>query len=103
MKLLLNEQEVRDGCCVATAVVFDCEPDETVVDLLFDKHIGFRANGREESGSGRVVHLDEDRIKNGIATFLTDYHSFNPDNMVIRLNFTEGQGVWAEVGIGEEI
>lgn len=99
MRLILNEQEIVDGVCVFVANEGDFLPE--YVDV---KELNYHRNGEFTSlakVSGLKYHLDTDQIIQGIEQFLEEYHSFNPEIIRTVLNFTEGQGVWAEVFVNE--
>lgn len=100
MKLTLNEQEVIDSVCVFVAETVNGNPEQVEV-----KEINVDSRGRVSAHAKyghRFNHeLNAEEIAEGIEMFLEEYHSFNPANMRVLLNYTDGQGVWAEVLVNE--
>lgn len=81
MILLLNEQEVTDGVCVAVAMIHDDQGEPENVEMV---ELGKRRNGSFYAeaiyhGWGRDTEytLDNQQIIDGIANFLQEYHEFN--------------------------
>jgi hypothetical protein len=99
MRLFLNEQEVIDGVCVFTANRNNGIPEDVEV-----KEIDFHKNGTFSAVAmiyGDRQRLDTQDIINGVAEFLEEYHCFNPEVMNVKINFSEHEGVFAEVFINE--
>jgi hypothetical protein len=99
MRLLLNEQEIVDGICVFMANKFNGEPEDVDV-----KELEFHKNGKASAVAyiyGEKEKVDNQEITIGIAQFLEEYHSFNPEVMNVKLSFSEHEGVFAEVFVNE--
>ncbi|MGD2351989.1 DUF2653 family protein [Bacillus subtilis] len=99
MKLLLNEQEVRDGVCVAMADRYGVEPEDIEkVELEFVKGLGVQATASFDFEKDRYDEVD---IVKGIEMFLEEYHSFDIDLMNVELRYHKKDGVFAEVSVNE--
>ncbi|MEC2335186.1 DUF2653 family protein [Bacillus subtilis] len=100
MKLLLNEQEVRDGICVLMADRCEVEPEDIEkVELEYIKGLGIQA-------TASCFDIEKDQfnevdIVKGIEMFLEDYHSFDTDVMNVELRYHKKDGVFAEVSVNE--
>lgn len=103
MYIKLNEQEVIDGICMAAAQELNCDVTEVDVQDIEAKADGdIHAHVRQ---SGRIFNratLDLGDIMDGIVAFYVEFHSFNPQAIVIRgVNHNPQEGFWAEVTINE--
>ncbi|KDN91271.1 DUF2653 family protein (plasmid) [Bacillus velezensis] len=99
MKLLLNEQEVRDGICVAMADHYGVEPEDIEkVELEYIKGLGVQATASFDFEKERYKEVD---IIKGIETFLEEYHLFDTETMKIELRYHKKDGVFAEVFVNE--
>lgn len=97
MKLLFNEQDVIDACCVFAAQRINGNPEDVDVDLQFNPTTGFEANARDLRREFQTIHLTEQNIIDGIAMYLADYHNFLPEKLKINLQFNKGTGIEAVI------
>ncbi|MDP4104213.1 MAG: DUF2653 family protein [Bacillota bacterium] len=97
MKLLLNEQDVVDACCVYAAQRINGNPEDVDVDLQFNPTNGFAANARDMRRGFQTIYLSELNIIDGVAMYLTDYHNFIPEKLKINLQFNKETGIEAVV------
>ncbi|WP_047154977.1 DUF2653 family protein [Aneurinibacillus tyrosinisolvens] len=99
MKLHFNEQDVIDACCVMAAQRTNGNPQDMDVDLQFNPNTGFAAEAKDtRDGYGNVhLHLTEQNMIDGIATYLAEYHNFIPERLQIDLLFNEGTGIEADI------
>jgi hypothetical protein len=97
MKLLFNEQDVIDACCVFAAQRIYGNPADIDVDLQFNQTTGFAANARDMRRGFQTIYLTEQNIIDGIAVYLADYHNFIQEKLKINLQFNEGTGIEAVI------
>jgi hypothetical protein len=97
MKLLFNEQDVIDACCVFAAQRIDGHPEDVDVDLQFNPATGFAANARDVRRGFQTIYLTEQNIIDGIAVYLADYHNFIPENLKVDLQFNKETGIEAVI------
>ncbi|MDQ0202233.1 DUF2653 family protein [Neobacillus ginsengisoli] len=97
MKLLFNEQDVIDACCVIAAQRINGKPEEIDVDLQFNPTTGFEANARDMNRGFQTIHLTEQNIIDGIIVYLSDYHNFIPERLKVNLEFNKGTGIEAVI------
>lgn len=99
MRLYLNETEVIDGICVFIANLEGGNPENVDV-----QELNYHKNGTFSSKADYFesrYSLRAEQICEGIRQFLEEYHSFNPIVTNVELQFTEDEGVWAEVFVNE--
>lgn len=97
MKVLFNEQDVIDACCVFAAQRINGYPEDIDVDLQFNPTTGFGADARDLQRGFHNIHLTEQNIIDGIALYLADYHNFIPENLKINLQFNQETGIEAVI------
>jgi hypothetical protein len=100
MKLKLNEQEIVDSVCCFVAEVAQGNPEQVEVKELNVDRKG-RVTAEAKYGFRFNHELSPEEIIEGIEIFLEENHSFDPNVMTVMLNYTEGEGVWAEVLVNE--
>jgi hypothetical protein len=99
MRLRLNEQEIIDGICVFISNKVRSNPE--AVDV---KEISVLTNGdfvAKAVCNSQNFSLDSEDVLEGIFQFLEEYHSFNRPVMHGHIEFTKGEGFWAEVIVNE--
>lgn len=102
MFLRLNEQEVKDGCCVAANEQHGIPLEEVEIQLHFDEKHGFFATAWNGNRTFRINHnLAHQQMIDGISLFLNKFHSFNIEDMRLELLFNPEVGIYAEVYINE--
>ncbi|WCK55048.1 DUF2653 family protein [Aneurinibacillus sp. Ricciae_BoGa-3] len=97
MNIHFTEQDVIDACCVFAAQRVNTDPQDMDVDLQFNPTTGFLADARDVRKGLENIHLTQQNIIDGIATYLAEYHNFIPDRLRIDLQFNQQTGIEADI------
>lgn len=97
MKLFFEEQDLIDSICVYVGQFERMAPEHLRVELFFNEQAGFSAQPEDGRNGHRLQRLTEQNMIDAIATYLRDYHKFDPTRLEIELFFEEGKGFWAVV------
>jgi hypothetical protein len=97
MNIHFTEQDVIDACCVFAAQRVNGDPQDMDVDVQFNPTNGFQADAKDVRKGLENIHLTQQNMIDGIATYLAEYHNFIPDRLRVDLQFNEQTGIEAEI------
>ncbi|MDB5084645.1 MAG: hypothetical protein JWN30_1531 [Bacilli bacterium] len=97
LKIFFEEQDLIDAVCVYTAEYERVAAEHVRAELFFTEGQGFSAQP-EDGRNGRLyARLTEQNMIDAVATYLRDYHQFDPTLLGIELFFENDKGFWAVI------
>jgi hypothetical protein len=101
MKVIMSEQEFIDATAIFGAREHRLPVDQISVELFYGEQTGEFTARLYQDGNNAIYLLTQQQLIDGVASYLRDYHRFDPSHMEIELFFAEGKGFSAEINIAK--
>jgi hypothetical protein len=96
MKIIMVESEMIDSIAVFGAREHRIPIEELTVELFFEEGKGFYSHLYRD-GSNTTYLVSQQQMIDSVASFLHDYHRFDPNRMEIELFYEEAKGFFAGI------
>jgi hypothetical protein len=96
MKIIMVESEMIDSTAVFGARENRIPIEELTVELFYEEQKGFYAHLYRD-GNNATYFISQQQMIDSVATFLHDYHRFDPNHMEIELFYEEPKGFFAGI------
>lgn len=90
----MDEQEIVNAICLATARQHSLHPEEIEVELAYDDEEGFSAEAYFNGQKQTLTTLD---MIQTIRLWIDEVHHIDPVTAGIQLKFDESEGIFAEI------